>query len=417
MDAEDLELAAEFCKLVAAPNLLAYLGLPDEAGVPPELAADAVARLKARRKFMQGMQGNPKYKREALFLIKHFSNLNNVLQHPEAYLEDARRREESEHLPVVEMTVRGVLAGGGVTEDQVDYLRRNAAELGVSEETFVDLLTRVATELDVNLNLEPTPAGAWAIPDAVQEVPLDLYQLLGIAPTADEQDVRVAYHRRLEGLDDIADPEARETMRRRIEIARKVLTNEAARRHYDLTSARTGPPARARELVPARTPSASAAPRVHAAPTAPPVRERWADPQGYPAADGPLGAAPRLEILGDPVRTVWLTTGISVATIGIRNGGQGPMPGVVSADVPWVVVDPKRLDPAAEEQRISVQIDAADVPDAARAAVVTIETERGERARVVFELQRRVAPSLAVAIAGAVFVAGLLLIWVVAWWL
>jgi hypothetical protein len=413
MDAEDLELAAEFCKLVAAPNLVAYLGLQDEGPVTPELGADAVARLKARRKFMQGMQGNPKYKREALFLIKHFSNLNGVLQDVEAYLEDARRREESEHLPVVEMTVRGVLAGGGVTEDQVDYLRRNAAELGVSEETFVGLLSRVATELDVRLSPDllddPTQeAGGqlWAGPIDGSLVggphaPLDLYQLLGIAPSSNEDDVRIAYHQRVDALDEIADPDARETMRRRIEIARKVLTNEAARRHYDLTSARTGPPARARELIPGPPR------RPQAAPTAPPVRERWADP---------TGPGPRLEILGDPIRMVWLSSGIAVTTIVIRNGGQGAMPGGVKADVPWVVVDPARLDPAAEAQQISVQIDPSEVPEGATTAVVSIETERGERARVVLELKRSVAPSLAVAIAASVFVVGLLMVALVSWW-
>ncbi|MEZ4241359.1 MAG: hypothetical protein R3F59_35430, partial [Myxococcota bacterium] len=395
-------LAAEFCKLVGAPNLLAYLGLPDDGVVTDDLAADAVARLKARRKFMQGMQGNPKYKREALFLIRHFSTLNNALGDVRAYLQDARQREESEHLPVVEMTVRGVLAGGGVTDDQIAYLRRNAEELGVSDETFRDLLTRVAAELDVTLDLGAPGPGPGAAPG---EVPLDLYQLLDVAPTATDADVRMAYHRRLDRLDDIADPDARESMRRRIEIARKVLLNDAARSHYDLTSARTGPPARNREYGPTnQTPTAPPF-RAQGAPTAPPARDRWSDP----------GIGPRLEILGDPVRAIWLGRGIAVVQVVIRNGGQGAMAGAASADVPWLAVDPTRLDPEAVEQTLSVQVDPGDVPEGASTAVVTIETERGERARVVFEVRRRSAPSLALAVGGAVLLVGFLLLAALVW--
>lgn len=364
METQDLELAAEFCKMVGSPHLLAYLGLDDRAD-----PGEARTRLKSRRKFMQGMQGNPKYKKEALFLIKHFTNLNDVLGDVPTYLADSRRRAESEHLPVIEMTVRGVLAAGGLTPDQEDYLRRNALELGVSEQTFQELLARVATELGVPLvttgpGRAPTPA-----PPPHRDAPLDLYQLLGISPMANEDDIRIAYQRRMDELVAKGGAES-DAMRKRIEIARKVLSNEAARRHYDLTAARTGPPARAREFRPDQ------------AATAPPVRERSFDPR---PADG--GTA-RLEILGEPVRLLRLGSGITMATISIRNGGDGAMPGVVAADVPWMAVDPTRLDPEAREQTISVQVDRADVPEGVNAAAITIQTDRGERARVVFELQR-----------------------------
>lgn len=362
MEAEDLDLAAEFCKIVGAPNLLVYLGL-DEAADP----ADARARLKSRRKFMQGMQGNPKYKREALFLIRHFSNLSDVLNDVPSYISDTLRRAESEHLPVIEMTVRGVLASGSLSDDQVQYLKRNAAELGVTEVTFWHVLNRVASELGVPVHETP--------PSSSPEPQTDLYTLLGIASTANEDDVRIAYTRRLEELDELTDPAAGEAMRRRIEIAKKVLQNEAARRSYDFTAIRTGPPARTREVRPEL-----------AAATAPPVRERSGDPR-------PAGGRPsRLEILGEPIRSLRLGPGITVASITLRNGGDGAMAGTVSSDVRWLVVDPTRLDPAARQQAISVQVDRADVPENATSAVVTIQTEQGERARVVFEVRRKMSP-------------------------
>jgi hypothetical protein len=403
---EDLELAAEFCKMVGAPNLLAYLGLDEHAD-----PAEARSRLKARRKFMQGMQSNPKYKREALFLIKNFQSLHELLNEVPEYLADARRRAESEHLPVIEMTVRGVLAGGQVTEEQIAYLRRNALELGVSEGTFRELLQQVGRELGLSFDHEePTPA-------PTDGVPLDLYQLLGISTNANEDDVRIAYHRRLEELDELKDVGEQEMMRRRIEIARKVLENEAARRHYDLTAARTGPPARAREARPDQ------------AATAPPMHDRALHDRSF----GRTAGIPRLEILGDPVRTI--RPGQTV-TISIRNGGEGPMQGTVTPDVRWLKVEPTKLDPAARQQNILVTLlrnafPGGELPPATSTAdpqatapgegpapapsqvSVTIETERGERARVVFEIRRGFSPLVWAAVVVALLLLGALLVQVV----
>ncbi len=362
MEAQDLETAAEFCKLVGSPHLLAYLGTDENAD-----SGDARAKLKSRRKFMQGMQGNPKYKKEALFLIKHFSSLNEVLGDLPVYMADAGRRAESEHLPVLEMTMRGALAAGGLSADLEDYLRRNALELGVSESTYRELLHRIAKEMGIPMRGGlPTPA-----PPPGRDSPMDLYQLLGISPHAQLDEIRVAYEMRLGELDR-SDPNS-EALRRRIEIARKVLSNEAARRHYDLTAARTGPPARAREFRPDQ------------AATAPPVRERTFDPRVGQTVEEDTS---RLEILGDPVRTVRLARGTTSSSITIRNGGEGPMGGVVTADVPWMTVHPTRLDPRERQQDVAVQIDGSHVPDTATTSVVTIQTDRGERARVVFELER-----------------------------
>jgi hypothetical protein len=381
MRPEDLEAAAEFCKQVGAPNLLAYLGLDERVD-----AAEVRAKLKSRRKFMQGMQGNPKYKREALLLIKHFQSLNDAVSEIAEYLADARRRSESEHLPIIEMTVRGVLAGGGLTHEQEEYLRRNALELGVSEQTFREVLVRVGRELAVPVKSakDPTPA-----PPPEREPPVDLYTLLGISPNATEDDIRIAHQRRMAEIDAMPDREAANKLRKRTEIAQKVLTNEAARRHYDLTASRTGPPSRQREYGPTPTGSdrGRPEPRVNmVAATAPPVRERWHDPKSFPPtrAEG----NPRLEIVGEPVRALRVGFGMTVATITVRNGGDGEMGGAVVADVPWAGIDPKRLDPQAREQAISIQIDPADVPRNAATAVVTIQTDRGERARVVFEITR-----------------------------
>jgi len=356
-------MAADFCKLVGAPHLLAYLGLPEDAA--PE---DARGKLKSRRKFMQGMQGNPKHKREALFLIRSYKALLGVLDDLPTYRADAARRAESEHLPVLEMTMRGVLASGGLTPEQEEYLKRNALDLGVTESTFYTILHQLAEELGIKTS-DGIPAPK-APPGA--DAPIDLYQLLGISPNATSDDIRIAHELR-SGEVQSEDTDG-EVQQKRIEIAGKVLSNEAARRHYDLTAARTGPPARAREFRPD-----------HAS-TAPPVRERDTEPR--PAAASSGSPTSRLEILGEPVRSLRLGFSTPTTTITIRNGGFGAMGGHVTTDSSWMAVDPVRLVPDEIEQDITVVIDSAAVPAGVEAGAVTIETDRGERARVTFALQR-----------------------------
>lgn len=171
MAPDDLELTAEFCALVGAPNLLVYLNLPE--GVSSQEARDA---LKARRKFMQGMQSNPKYKKEALFLIRHFANLNEVLEEPNVYLADTRQRSESIHLPVIEMTIRGVLGTGTPpTREQIDYLRRNATELGVSERTFRRRLYQISAELGTVLPSHLDIDASVSVEDGPPEVPPEIH--------------------------------------------------------------------------------------------------------------------------------------------------------------------------------------------------------------------------------------------------
>lgn len=388
MRPEDLDVAAQFCAQVGAPSLLAYLGVDERAD-----ATAARTQLRARRKFMQGMQGNPKYKKEALLLIKHFQSLHDALEDLPAYLRDARRRAESEHLPVVEMTIRGVCAGGPPSADQLEYLRRNAAELGVSEGTFRELLARVEREVAAPRPVAPAPAAV--------EAPRDLPSLLGLPPSASEDDVRAAWRRRMADLDAAGDAPDALRARALLESAGRAWSTSGGTPRHDLAAATTGPPSRERRVEPPR-PSSTAAREALAA-TAPPVRPRQAEPMPRPASRPERPA--RLEILGDPARTVPLTQPMTLVSITVRNGGDGEMGGSVSTDVPWAAVDPARLDPRAREQVVSVQVDPSDLPAGRAAAVVTIRTDRGEQGEVTLEFPR--ARRLAPAVALALVVAGL----------
>lgn len=154
MDPRLLESASQLCQLAGVADLFTYLEVSESASAEAFLEA-----LKKRRRKMQGMQANPKYKDQARFLIKHFAALQDVAKDLPAYrasLEESKRRERAgggasgdEALKVVELTIRGVLAAGTLTPDQVIYLRNNAADLGITGDAFEDLLKRIAAEMNV----------------------------------------------------------------------------------------------------------------------------------------------------------------------------------------------------------------------------------------------------------------------------
>lgn len=386
MDARALDAAAGLCKLVKAPNLLAYLGLAEDAS-----SGEARDKLQARRRYMQGMQANPKYKREALFLIKNYNTLARVLEDPRRHVSDMRRRTENEHLPVLEMTINGALSGGSITEDQVSYLQHNADELGVSEDTFVSMITRLADIQGVALPGQEPPA-------VTDDEHTDYFSILGVSHDATRTDVQMAYEERIRSIRDLRDPTRSASEQRRLDRAFAKLMAQ------DLL---TGPPAR-------RSVS-SIDPNVYRAPTAPPARVRTHHPSG-PMSSSPtslpnLGQRPaRLEILGDPERRVRLTGGPQSTTIEIRNGGDRSMAGTIRSDSPWLVVDPVTLDPDARDQTVRVTLLPDRMPHRTATGAVTVQTEKGERASIAFTAERRVVHPAVLAGIGSGVLLGLLVL-------
>lgn len=139
MDPRHLELAAEFGKLTGNADLIAYLGLP-----PGATTTEARASLRARRKKMQGMQANPKYRREAVFLIKHSGAFEALLEDIDAYMQASIASHEAGQIPILEMAIQGALAGGSLSDEQRNHLRDMARKLSISDSTFDDTLDRLA---------------------------------------------------------------------------------------------------------------------------------------------------------------------------------------------------------------------------------------------------------------------------------
>ena len=130
MDPRHLEAATEFCKLVGSTDLYDYLHVAHEAAAPEVLGA-----LREKRKYLQGMQSNPKLRAQAMFLIKNYGALESIVADP-AYLKAARKQQEASTLPMLEMAIDSVLADGVLTSEEEEFVRRNALELGIPVERY-----------------------------------------------------------------------------------------------------------------------------------------------------------------------------------------------------------------------------------------------------------------------------------------
>ncbi|HHO53464.1 MAG TPA: methyltransferase domain-containing protein [Deltaproteobacteria bacterium] len=135
MEPGDLEVASMFCRLVQTADLFEYVGLAPDAPL-----TEAVDALSKKRRRMQSMQANPKFKESATFLIKNYRRLERVLAEPQAHLAAMRLEREEEHVPMLMLALEGVLADGRVTAAEEAFLRQATLHLGISEERYAAVL-------------------------------------------------------------------------------------------------------------------------------------------------------------------------------------------------------------------------------------------------------------------------------------
>lgn len=131
MESRHLELAAEFCELVSADDLVGFLGLN-----PGVSAEEAQAALKKKRSFYQSMQANPKHRHKAKFFIKHYRSLDAVMGEPGEHLAHMASMRAAEKLPMLEMAIDSVLADGVLTPQEENFIRESAETIGIDEDTF-----------------------------------------------------------------------------------------------------------------------------------------------------------------------------------------------------------------------------------------------------------------------------------------
>ena len=86
------------------------------------------------------------------------------------------------------------------------------------------------------------------------------------------------------------------------------------------------------------------------------------------------------ELKIDSPKVIRIRTGVHPfpARITIANAGEGPMPGTVSTDAPWIQISPGTLDPTRRRQVIEALVEPDAMPGNTAKATITVETDHGE---------------------------------------
>ena len=136
MDPKELKEIDKFLTLTGAVDLFAYMGLP------PTADADmADLAMQDRREWAQTQQANPKYRNEALWVIRNSAIVRKALvQDVAAYRAHTSKRSLEPRLRQLEDFIQGVLSGGGLTPKATDAIRKKGQALGVPPETLTQRL-------------------------------------------------------------------------------------------------------------------------------------------------------------------------------------------------------------------------------------------------------------------------------------
>ena len=158
MEAEDLDVATAFCQLVESTDLFEYLGISAEAPW-----SEVEAALTAKRRRLQAMQANPKFKESASFLIRNYRRIERVAQQPQAHLAAMREAREEEHVPMLLLALEGVLADGRVTAREQAFLRQASLDLGISQAKYEAVLAEEVARRQIVIEVADAsdPDGPW----------------------------------------------------------------------------------------------------------------------------------------------------------------------------------------------------------------------------------------------------------------
>jgi len=426
MEPRDLEQIDTFLGMVGRTSLLDYYGL--EATCSDEAVDKAI---KGRRGWAQGQQANPKFRNEALWLIKNNALLRRVLvEKREAYVKELATRSESKNLQVLTLFIKGTLAGGTLTADAEQAILRQARTMGLKDD---------ATHRQIETLLKDT--GARRAPSDEPETGaanfVDYYDLIGVALGASLDEIESAHRAKYRWARSLRDKERVTRLYADLDEAWRVLKEPLRRAQYDAVyrGQMEGRPAAAaakdiQGFLPGHTEASSGKsssapedstpvsadktpPRRKAPPRPPAVgRDRSLGFSGQPTeeATAPPVRPPKPP---DGIRTLGLNTGkrrragprLAVASpellvlevgrsplehgIIVRNTGRGAMRGRANSDRDWLKIERSRLDPDAAEQEVRFTIHPKRMPRPKSVALVTLVTDHGERRAITIRVEKK----------------------------
>lgn len=144
-------------------RFLAELGresLFDYLGVAAEASDDELRQtLAQRRRWAQAQQANPKFRSEAVWLIRNSALLEQtLLTEREAYTSHLDAGEDKKNLELLSLFIRGTMFSGRFTKDAEEAIRQQAERIGISQEVLDARIEELLSQNDAIRGDPPPPA-------------------------------------------------------------------------------------------------------------------------------------------------------------------------------------------------------------------------------------------------------------------
>ena len=223
MDRRELEEIERFLSTVGQPTLLAYYGLSETS--TPE---DREAGVKKRRAWAQGQQANPKFKAEALFLIKNNAMLKRLLVDDfGAYQQHFIDTASAKNVDELSQFIRGALANAVLTAQGEAAVRHHGRNLGLSDSVVTTRINEMLAEMGAvrgDFEEEAVPGSAAAV---------DYYALLDVSPFATPMELEAAYRAKYRWARNVKDLKRSSEVISQLDDAWRILKDASKRQRYD----------------------------------------------------------------------------------------------------------------------------------------------------------------------------------------
>ena len=125
--------------------------------------------LATRRRWAQAQQANPKFRAEAVWLIRNTGLLEQaLLEEREAYTLHLDAGEDQKKLQLLSLFIRGTLFSGRFTKDAEEAIRRQAARIGISEQVLDARIEELLAQHGAVRAEDEPPAPTQALPQPQQ---------------------------------------------------------------------------------------------------------------------------------------------------------------------------------------------------------------------------------------------------------
>lgn len=219
MNERDFDEISRFLTMVGKATLFEYLELGMDAS-----EGEVDQAIKARRGWAQGQQANPKYRGEALWVIKNVRAMRDALvDHRAQYLERVQSRDQEKNLEVLTLFIRGTLASGSLSAAGEAAILAQGRKLGLPDPVVALRIRALAAEHGVSAGAAGPPA----------EVLQDHYAVLGLQPGASEEEIEQAYRARYRWARSLADTRRSREEYARLDAALRDLKDPVRRAAYD----------------------------------------------------------------------------------------------------------------------------------------------------------------------------------------